>query len=167
MFENNIILTQTERLMMSGRPKNPANARNKNVLIVGGSGSGKTRFWIKPNLMQCTSEKYPCSFVVTDPKGSIVVECGKLLQRKGYRIKILNTINFSRSMHYNPFAYIHSEKDILKLVTALIANTKGEGKSGEDLIRPCQVDTGNIQSDYTAPCPSGQGAFAIRRLNGA
>ena len=101
VFENNIILTQTERLMMSGRSKNPANARNKNVLIVGGSGSGKTRFWIKPNLMQCTSEKYPCSFVVTDPKGSIVVECGKLLQRKGYRIKILNTINFSRSMHYS------------------------------------------------------------------
>ena len=132
VFENNIILTQTERLMMSGRSKNPANARNKNVLIVGGSGSGKTRFWIKPNLMQCTSEKYPCSFVVTDPKGSIVVECGKLLQRKGYRIKILNTINFRKSMHYNPFAYIHSEKDVLKLVTTLIANTKGEGKSGGD-----------------------------------
>lgn len=139
VFENNIILTQTERLMMSGRSKNPANARNKNVLIVGGSGSGKTRFWIKPNLMQCTSEKYPCSFVVTDPKGSIVVECGKLLQRKGYRIKILNTINFSRSMHYNPFAYIHSEKDILKLVTALIANTKGEGKSGEDFWGKCET----------------------------
>ena len=139
VFENNIILTQTERLMMSGRPKNPANARNKNVLIVGGSGSGKTRFWIKPNLMQCTSEKYPCSFVVTDPKGSIVVECGKLLQRKEYRIKILNTINFSRSMHYNPFAYIHSEKDILKLVTALIANTKGEGKSGEDFWVKCET----------------------------
>ena len=139
VFENNIILTQTERLMMSGRSKNPANARNKNVLIVGGSGSGKTRFWIKPNLMQCTSEKYPCSFVVTDPKGSIVVECGKLLQRKGYRIKILNTINFSSSMHYNPFAYIHSEKDILKLVTALIANTKGEGKSGEDFWVKCET----------------------------
>ena len=139
VFENNIILTQTERLMMSGRSKNPANARNKNVLIVGGSGSGKTRFWIKPNLMQCTSEKYPCSFVVTDPKGSIVVECGKLLQRKGYRIKILNTINFSRSMHYNPFAYLHSEKDILKLVTALIANTKGEGKSGEDFWVKCET----------------------------
>ena len=139
VFENNIILTQTERLMMSGRSRNPANARNKNVLIVGGSGSGKTRFWIKPNLMQCTSEKYPCSFVVTDPKGSIVVECGKLLQRKGYRIKILNTINFSRSMHYNPFAYIHSEKDILKLVTALIANTKGEGKSGEDFWVKCET----------------------------
>lgn len=138
-FENNIILTQTERLMMSNRPKNPAHARNKNVLIVGGSGSGKTRFWIKPNLMQCASEKYPCSFVVTDPKGSIVVECGKLLQRKGYRIKILNTINFGRSMHYNPFAYIHSEKDILKLVTALIANTKGEGKSGEDFWIKCET----------------------------
>ena len=132
VFENNIILTQTERLTMSGRPKNPAHARNKNVLIVGGSGSGKTRFWIKPNLMQCTSEKYPCSFVVTDPKGSIVVECGKLLQRKGYRIKILNTINFGKSMHYNPFAYIHSEKDILKLVTTLIANTKGDGKAGDE-----------------------------------
>ena len=139
VFKNNILLTQTERLTMNSRPKDPRTARNKNVLIVGGSGSGKTRFWIKPNLMQCTSEKYPCSFVVTDPKGSIVVECGKLLQRKGYRIKILNTINFSRSMHYNPFAYIHSEKDILKLVTALIANTKGEGKSGEDFWVKCET----------------------------
>lgn len=127
VFRNNVILTQTERLMMSNRPKNPKNARNKNVLIVGGSGSGKTRFWLKPNLMQCHS-----SYVVTDPKGSIVVECGKLLQRKGYKIKILNTINFKKSMHYNPFAYIKSEKDILKLVTTLIANTKGEGKAGDD-----------------------------------
>ena len=127
VFRNNVILTQTERLMMSNRPKNPKNARNKNVLIVGGSGSGKTRFWLKPNLMQCHS-----SYVVTDPKGSIVVECGKLLQRKGYKIKILNTINFKKSMHYNPFAYIKSEKDILKLVTTLIANTKGEGKEGDD-----------------------------------
>lgn len=127
VFQNNVILTQTERLMMSNRPKNPKNSRNKNVLIVGGSGSGKTRFWLKPNLMQCHS-----SYVVTDPKGSIVVECGKLLQRKGYKIKILNTINFKKSMRYNPFAYIKSEKDILKLVTTLIANTKGDGKGGDD-----------------------------------
>ena len=132
VFENNVILTQTESLMMSNRPKNPKYARNKNVLIIGGSGSGKTRFWLKPNLMQCTSKAYPTSFVVTDPKGSIVIECGKLLQRNGYRIKILNTINFKKSLHYNPFAYIHSEKDILKLVTTLIANTKGEGKGGDD-----------------------------------
>ena len=132
VFENNIILTQTESLTMNNRPKDPKTARNKNVLIIGGSGSGKTRFWLKPNLMQCTSEKYPCSFVVTDPKGSVVTECGKLLQMNGYRIKIMNTINFKKSMHYNPFAYIHSEKDILKLVTTLIANTKGEGKSGDD-----------------------------------
>ena len=127
-----MILTQTERLTMNSRPKDPRTARNKNVLVVGGSGSGKTRFFIKPNLMQCTSKDYPTSFVVTDPKGSVVVECGKLLRRKGYRIKILNTINFRKSMHYNPFAYIHSEKDVLKLVTTLIANTKGEGKSGGD-----------------------------------
>ena len=126
-FEDNIILTQTERLMMSNRPANPKNARNKNVLIVGGSGSGKTRFWLKPNLLQCHS-----SYVVTDPKGSIVVECGNALLKKGYRIKIFNTINFKKSMHYNPFAYIHSEKDILKLVTTLIANSKGEGKGGDE-----------------------------------
>ena len=132
VFENNIILTQTERLMMSNRPKQPKYARNKNVLIIGGSGSGKTRFWLKPNLMQCTSKDYPTSFVVTDPKGSIVCECGKLLQRNGYQIKILNTINFNKSMHYNPFAYIHSEKDVLKLVTTLIANTKGEQKGGDE-----------------------------------
>ena len=131
-FEDNIILTQTERLTMNSRPKDPKTARNKNVLIIGGSGSGKTRFWLKPNLMQCTSETYPTSFVVTDPKGSIVCECGKLLQRNGYRIKILNTINFKKSMHYNPFAYIHSEKDILKLVTTLIANTTGEQKGGDE-----------------------------------
>ena len=130
--ENNVILTQTERLTMNSRPKDPRTARNKNVLVIGGSGSGKTRFFIKPNLMQCTSKSYPTSFVVTDPKGSLVVETGKLLRRKGYRIKILNTINFKKSMHYNPFAYIHSEKDVLKLVTTLIANTKGEGKSGGD-----------------------------------
>uniref|UniRef100_N2ACV7 Type IV secretion system protein VirD4 n=1 Tax=Eubacterium plexicaudatum ASF492 TaxID=1235802 RepID=N2ACV7_9FIRM len=132
VFENNIILTQTERLMMSNRPKQPKYARNKNVLIIGGSGSGKTRFWLKPNLMQCTSKDFPTSFVVTDPKGSIVCECGKLLQRNQYQIKILNTINFKKSMHYNPFAYIHSEKDILKLVTTLIANTKGEQKGGDE-----------------------------------
>ena len=126
-FEDNIILTQTERLMMSNRPANLKNARNKNVLIVGGSGSGKTRFWIKPNLLQCHS-----SYVVTDPKGSIVVECGNALLKKGYCIRIFNTINFQKSMHYNPFAYIHSEKDILKLVTTLIANTKGEAKGGDE-----------------------------------
>ena len=146
-FENNILLTQTERLTMTGRPKDPKTARNKNVLVIGGSGSGKTRFYVKPNLMQCfPTSDYPTSFVVTDPKGTILVECGKMLQRgapklgkdgkpmkdkhgkviyEPYRIKVLNTINFKKSMHYNPFAYIHSEKDILKLVTTLIANTKG------------------------------------------
>ena len=132
VFENNIILTQTESLTMNSRPKDPKTARNKNVLIIGGSGSGKTRFWLKPNLMQCTSKSYPVSFVVTDPKGSIVVECGKLLQRNHYRIKIMNTINFKKSHHYNPFAYIHSEKDILKLVTALIANTSNGQKGGDE-----------------------------------
>ena len=126
-FEDNVILTKTERLMMSNRPKNPANARNKNVLIIGGSGSGKTRFWLKPNLLQMHS-----SYVVTDPKGSIVIECGNALLKHGYNIKIFNTINFRKSMHYNPFAYIHSEKDILKLVTTLIANTKGDGKAGDE-----------------------------------
>ncbi len=131
-FKNNIILTKTEMLTMNNRPPDPKTARNKNVLIIGGSGSGKTRFWLKPNLMQCNSQQYPVSFVVTDPKGSIVTECGKMLLHYGYQIKILNTINFTKSMHYNPFAYIHSEKDILKLVTALIANTKGEGKAGDD-----------------------------------
>ena len=131
-FENNIILTQTESLTMNNRPADPKTARNKNVLIIGGSGSGKTRFWLKPNLMQCTSKKYPVSFVVTDPKGSIVTECGNMLLHFGYEVRILNTINFKKSMHYNPFAYIHSEKDILKLVTVLISNTKGEGKAGDD-----------------------------------
>ncbi len=126
-LRNNIILTQTEGLTMNSRPKDPKTARNKNVLIIGGSGSGKTRYWLKPNLMQCHS-----SYVITDPKGSILVECGKLLQRNNYRIKVFNTINFRKSMHYNPFAYIHSEKDILKLVNTLIANTKGDGKSGDD-----------------------------------
>ena len=126
-FENNIILTQTESLMMSNRPKEAKNARNKNVLVIGGSGSGKTRFFLKPNLMQMHS-----SYVVTDPKGSVVCEVGKLLERNNYKIKIFNTINFKKSMHYNPFAYIHSEKDILKLVTTLITNTKGDGKSGDE-----------------------------------
>ena len=130
-FANNIILTQTERLTMNSRPKDPRTARNKNVLVVGGSGSGKTRFFVKPNLMQCVSEKYPCSFVVTDPKGSLIVECGRMLRHFGYRIKVMNTINFAKSMHYNPLAYIHSEKDILKLVNCLIANTRGEGKGGD------------------------------------
>lgn len=128
---NNVILTKTESLTMSSRPKDPRNARNKNVLVVGGSGSGKTRFFIKPNIMQCTKTK-GTSIVVTDPKGTLMVETGKLLVAAGYDVRAFNTINFSKSMHYNPFAYIHSEKDILKLVTVLIANTKGEGKAGED-----------------------------------
>ena len=127
VFANNVILTRTERLMMGNRPKNPANARNKNVLVVGGSGSGKTRFWLKPNLLQCHS-----SYVVTDPKGDIVIDCGKALLKNGYSIRIFNTINFRKSMHYNPFSYIHSEKDILKLTTTLIANTKGDGKAGDE-----------------------------------
>ncbi|MDL2300051.1 type IV secretory system conjugative DNA transfer family protein [Clostridiaceae bacterium OttesenSCG-928-D20] len=130
--ENNIILTKTESLTMNNRPKSPKTARNKNVLIVGGSGSGKTRFWLKPNLMQCQSKDFPVSFVVTDPKGTVVLECGNMLRRNGYKIKILNTINFKKSMRYNPFAYIKSEKDILKMVTTLIANTKGDGKSSDD-----------------------------------
>ena len=125
-FEDNIILSKTERLMMSNRPPDPKNARNKNVLVVGGSGSGKTRFWLKPNLLQCHS-----SYVVTDPKGTIVLECGNAMLKNGYKLKILNTINFSKSMHYNPFAYVHSEKDILKLVTTLMTNTKGEGSGGD------------------------------------
>ena len=127
VFANNVILTRTERLMMGNRPKNPANARNKNVLVVGGSGSGKTLFWLKPNLLQCHS-----SYVVTDPKGDIVIDCGQALLKNGYSIRIFNTINFRKSMHYNPFAYIHSEKDILKLTTTLIANTKGDGKAGDE-----------------------------------
>ena len=128
VFENNVILTETERLMMSGRPKQPKYARNKNILVIGGSGSGKTRFFVKPNLMQMHS-----SYVVTDPKGTVLVECGKMLLKNGYKVKVLNTINFKKSMHYNPFAYIRSEKDILKLVNTIILNTKGEGQqSGED-----------------------------------
>ena len=125
-FADNIILTKTERLMMNNRPPDPKNARNKNVLVVGGSGSGKTRFWLKPNLLQCHS-----SYVVTDPKGTIVLECGNVMLKNGYKVKILNTINFKKSMHYNPFAYVHSEKDILKLVTTLMTNTKGEGSGGD------------------------------------
>ena len=125
-FADNIILTKTERLMMSNRPPDPKNARNKNVLVVGGSGSGKTRFWLKPNLLQCHS-----SYVVTDPKGTIVLECGQAMLKNGYKVKILNTINFKKSMHYNPFSYVHSEKDILKLVTTLMTNTKGEGTGGD------------------------------------
>jgi type IV secretion system protein VirD4 len=125
-FADNIILTKTERLMMSNRPHDPKNARNKNVLVVGGSGSGKTRFWLKPNLLQCHS-----SYVVTDPKGTIVLECGNAMLKNGYKVRILNTINFNKSMHYNPFSYVHSEKDILKLVTTLMTNTKGEGSGGD------------------------------------
>ena len=133
VFANNIPLTQTERLTMNSRPKQPKYARNKNILVIGGSGSGKTRFFVKPSLMQCSSKAYPTSYIVTDPKGTVLIECGKLLQRNKYRIKVLNTINFKKSMHYNPFAYLRSEKDILKLVNTIIANTKGDGeKSGED-----------------------------------
>ena len=139
VFENNIILTQTERLTMNSRPKDPKTARNKNVLVIGGSGSGKTRFFIKPNLMQCTSDSRPVSFVVTDPKGGLICEVGHLLRRNKYRIKVVNTINFKKSMHYNPFAYIHSEKDILKLVTTLIANTQGDSKSGDDFWRKAET----------------------------
>ena len=131
-FENNILLTQTERLTMTGRPKDPKTARNKNVLVIGGSGSGKTRFYVKPNLMQCfPTSDYPTSFVVTDPKGTIVLECGNAMLKNGYKVRILNTINFKKTMHYNPFAYVHSEKDILKLVTTLMTNTKGEGSGGD------------------------------------
>ena len=139
VFENNIILTQTERLTMNSRPKDPKTARNKNVLVIGGSGSGKTRFFIKPNLMQCTSDSRPVSFVVTDPKGGLICEVGHLLRCNKYRIKVVNTINFKKSMHYNHFAYIHSEKDILKLVTTLIANTQGDGKSGDDFWRKAET----------------------------
>ena len=132
-FANNIILTQTESLTMNSRPKQPKYARNKNVMVIGGSGSGKTRFYVKPNLMQCSSQSFPVSYIVTDPKGTLLVDCGRMLERNGYVIKSLNLINFKKSMHYNPFAYIRSEKDILKLVNTIIVNTKGDGdKSGED-----------------------------------
>jgi len=132
-FANNIILTQTEALTMNSRPKQPKYARNKNVMVIGGSGSGKTRFYVKPNLMQCSSQSFPVSYIVTDPKGTLLGDCGRMLERNGYVIKSLNLINFKKSMHYNPFAYIRSEKDILKLVNTIIVNTKGDGdKSGED-----------------------------------
>jgi len=137
--ENNIILTQTEGLTMNPRPAQPQYARNKNMLVIGGSGSGKTRFVLKPNLMQCRSKDYPVSFVVTDPKASILIECGRMLRRHGYRIKVLNTINFKKSMHYNPFSYIKAEKDILKLVTTLIANTKGEKKGGDEFWEKSEI----------------------------
>ena len=137
--ENNIILTRTEGLTMNPRPSNPQYARNKNMLVIGGSGSGKTRFVLKPNLMQCRSQDFPVSFVVTDPKASIITECGKMLQRHGYRIKVFNTINFNKSMHYNPFSYIKAEKDILKLVTTLIANTKGEKKGGDEFWEKSEI----------------------------
>ena len=139
VFKNNILLTQTERLTMNSRPKDPRTARNKNVLVVGGSGSGKTRFFVKPNLMQCVSEKYPCSFVVTDPKGSLLIECGHLLEKKKYQIRFFNTINFKKSLHYNPFHYIHSEKDILKLANVLITNTDGGQKSGDPFWRNAEM----------------------------
>ena len=133
VFQNNVILTKTESLTMNSRPKDPKTARNKNVLVIGGSGSGKTRFWLKPNLMQMHS-----SYVVTDPKGTVLVECGKMLSKNDYRIKVLNTINFAKSMHYNPFAYIRSEKDILKLVNTIIVNTKGEGQQdSEEFLGEC------------------------------
>ncbi len=132
IFENNILLTQTERLTMNSRPKDPKTARNKNILVIGGSGSGKTRGFVKPYLMQCTSKDYPTSYIVTDPKGTVLTECGKLLQRNGYCIKVFNTVDFKKSLHYNPLHYIHSEKDILKLVTTLIQNTRGEGKPADD-----------------------------------
>ena len=138
-FRNNVILTQTESLTMNNRPKDPKTARNKNVLVIGGSGSGKTRFFIKPNLMQCTSVKYPVSYIVTDPKGSLIGETGKMLQRNGYKIKVLNTINFEKSMKYNPLSYIHSEKDILKLVTCLISNTRGESKGGDPFWEKAEI----------------------------
>jgi type IV secretion system protein VirD4 len=138
--DDNIILTATEGLTMNPRPPNPAYARNKNMLVIGGSGSGKTRFVLKPNLMQCKSESYPVSFVVTDPKASILTECGRLLHHKyKYRIKVLNTINFAKSQHYNPFSYVKSEQDILKLVTTLIANTKGEKKGGDEFWEKSEI----------------------------
>ena len=163
VFANNVILTRTERLMMGNRPKNPANARNKNVLVVGGSGSGKTRFWLKPNLLQCHS-----SYVVTDPKGSIVVECGNALLKNGYKLKILNTINFSKSMHYNPFAYVHSEKDILKLVTTLMTNTKGEGSGGDPFWEKSErllLTALRAYLHYAAPVESQHFATLLEMLN--
>ena len=162
-FADNIILTKTERLMMSNRPPDPKNARNKNVLVVGGSGSGKTRFWLKPNLLQCHS-----SYVVTDPKGTIVLECGNAMLKNGYKLKILNTINFKKSMHYNPFAYVHSEKDILKLVTTLMTNTKGEGSGGDPFWEKseCLLLTALIAYlHYEAPVEEQNFATLLEMLN--
>ena len=162
-FADNIILTKTERLMMSNRPPDPKNARNKNVLVVGGSGSGKTRFWLKPNLLQCHS-----SYVVTDPKGTIVLECGNVMLKNGYKVKILNTINFKKSMHYNPFAYVHSEKDILKLVTTLMTNTKGEGSGGDPFWEKseCLLLTALIAYlHYEAPVEEQNFATLLEMLN--
>ena len=162
-FSDNIILTKTERLMMSNRPPDPKNARNKNVLVVGGSGSGKTRFWLKPNLLQCHS-----SYVVTDPKGTIVLECGNAMLKNGYKVRILNTINFKKSMHYNPFAYVHSEKDILKLVTTLMTNTKGEGSGGDPFWEKseCLLLTALIAYlHYEAPVEEQNFATLLEMLN--
>ena len=162
-FADNIILTKTERLMMSNRPPDPKNARNKNVLVVGGSGSGKTRFWLKPNLLQCHS-----SYVVTDPKGTIVLECGNAMLKNGYKVRILNTINFKKSMHYNPFAYVHSEKDILKLVTTLMTNTKGEGSGGDPFWEKseCLLLTALIAYlHYEAPVEEQNFATLLEMLN--
>ena len=162
-FADNIILTKTERLMMSNRPPDPKNARNKNVLVVGGSGSGKTRFWLKPNLLQCHS-----SYVVTDPKGTIVLECGNVMLKNGYKVKILNTINFKKSMHYNPFAYVHSEKDILKLVTTLMTNTNGEGSGGDPFWEKseCLLLTALIAYlHYEAPVEEQNFATLLEMLN--
>ena len=162
-FSDNIILTKTERLMMSNRPPDPKNARNKNVLVVGGSGSGKTRFWLKPNLLQCHS-----SYVVTDPKGTIVLECGQAMLKNGYKVKVLNTINFKKSMHYNPFAYVHSEKDILKLVTTLMTNTKGEGSGGDPFWEKSErlLLTALIASlHYEAPVEEQNFATLLEMLN--
>ena len=162
VFENNIPLTQTERLTMNSRPKQPKYARNKNILVIGGSGSGKTRFFVKPSLMQCTSKDFPTSYIVTDPKGTLILETGKMLQRYKYRIKVLNTINFKKSMKYNPFAYLRSEKDILKLVNTIIANTKGDGeKSGEGLFAATVLDFGSIT------LPDGtMGVYQPRKVDG-
>ena len=150
VFENNIPLTQTERLTMNSRPKQPKYARNKNILVIGGSGSGKTRFFVKPSLMQCTSKDFPTSYIVTDPKGTLILETGKMLQRYKYRIKVLNTINFKKSMKYNPFAYLRSEKDILKLVNTIIANTKGDGEKSDavsyDITLTYYTDVGTAES---------------------
>ena len=167
-FEDNIILTKTERLMMSNRPPDPKNARNKNVLVVGGSGSGKTRYFIKPNLLQCTSKSHPVSFVVTDPKGGLIQECGLALLKNGYKIRTMNTINFHKSMRYNPFAYIHEEKDILKLVTTLMTNTKGEGQGGDpfwDKAERLLLTSLIAYLHYEAPAEEQNFAMLLEMLN--